>query len=518
VKPIRNVSDKWGPVRRRSDALRALASSLVVGGAVIIGSAVARGDSQDIAWVVAVLAVTWLVIAVTGRWALSQRVLTMAVGTYLAVLAVATISASLGWFGAPVSGRVALFTGNPNALGAALVTALTAWVGVSSDRARLAWAAWPVVGLAVLQTGSRTAAIGLAAGFMAWVLRRMLRSDPGVARWAVTASVVLGAILAAVWQLGVVERTVNLVQAPHDLGHPVWTVAPGTRIEVDRAATEGPMPGTRAQRISGVAGEARNLVVMQTIEIGRPGVPYVASLYLRSDTPQRIILGTRYTRTTCEVTTEWQRCITTPEQGDGSLTLRYDIRVPSAGGAFDVYVFGPQVERAWEASPFVAPRAWLPPALVSRFDLRAIGDAPNDRTEAHTAALRLWRARPWIGYGREDARARMIAETARGDQAGITHAHNTALQLLLEDGLFGLLAWLVVVGGIARFVPRGERSRLAPMVIALFVLNTWDATLFGGGGFYPMVVGVAVIAGKARTTTLPTGSTEEPNLVHGPPE
>jgi hypothetical protein len=67
------------------------------------------------------------------------------------------------------AGRV--LHGNPNVLGAALVTAMAAWAAVSPGR-RWVWWAWPIVALAVLNTGSRTSGGALLA-----------RAPPGWCCW-----------------------------------------------------------------------------------------------------------------------------------------------------------------------------------------------------------------------------------------------------------------------------------------------------------------------------------------------
>jgi hypothetical protein len=111
------------------------------------------------------------------------------------------------------------------------------------------------------------------------------------------------------WQVGVVERVPNLLVAPNDFANGAWNPYGGASITVIPDAAPGPFEGTRAQRITAHAGAA-GLVFLQGMGQSEPGVPYVASVYLRADEPQTIGLSSHLASARCEVGLEWERCVT----------------------------------------------------------------------------------------------------------------------------------------------------------------------------------------------------------------
>lgn len=261
---------------------------LALGWGLLAVSAIGSGSLGDAGWAAAVIGV--LVLALTlPRSTHVAGLLQAAVGLYALGLAMLTIAASAGLIAGMSNGRVELFTANPNLLAAGLVVSYASWSVVAPGR-RWVWWGWPVVLVAVLQTGSRTALVAALVALSIWLIAAYARQGRRIAyvlSIALLASV--GGAVAA-WQLLVVERTVNLVTSPNDFRHPSWSFAEGATVTVVLDATPGPFAGTQAQRIVAQAVPESDRVVALPVGLARLDVPYVASLFLRSDEPQRLVL------------------------------------------------------------------------------------------------------------------------------------------------------------------------------------------------------------------------------------
>ena len=421
-----------------------------------------------------------------------RRATPVALGFYAVGLTVATLASGL-WTVDP--DRVQLFTGNPNVLGAALVIAFTAWAAVAPLR-RLVWLGWPLVALAVLYTGSRTAGGSLLAAGTVWVISHALRGRRSLVLAPVLA-VALVAAAAFAWQRAVVEVTPNLLAAPSDLNHADWRHDLGDLVTVAEAAVPGPLPGTTAQRlIARARPESRNLV-HQSIGRSEMGVPYVASVFLRAETPQRIVVSSHLASVTCEVDVDWHRCVTPVGYGDDYLQRQFHLLAEEPGGRVDVYVFGAQYEQGSEVTPFLDARpAWIPQAMVRRFDLRRLTFVPSDRVPLWEAGLAIAAEHPWFGVGLEASRTALQERTQANYAASALYAHNLVVQLLMVHGLVGLLGFALVVGALLSTLSATGWARLAPMLIALALLNTWDLTFFAPTVFAAALVATAYWSGE----------------------
>jgi len=455
-------------------------------------AALAVGDTAGIVAAGAALGAVVAAVAL-ARWRAFRLASAWAIGAYAAGLSVATLVS--GATQPTDAVRIELFTGNPNVLGAALVTAMAAWAAVSPQR-RWVWWAWPIVGLAVLNTGSRTSGGALLAAGTAWLVLLALRLPR---RWLLAPLVALFVVAAAAvaWQRGVVELTPNLLAAPSDLTHPAWRSL-AQRLEITEDASPGPFAGTRAQRLVAQAAPERKSVLYQTVDRSEVGVPYVASIYLRADGPRQIELSSHLATVTCEVDEAWRRCVTPAAYGDDYLMAQLHLQAVDRGGRIDVYVFGAQYERGEEATPFLDLRPdWVPQSMVNRYDLRRITFLPEDRVAIWRAGLDLARESPWFGVGLS-ASADAFRERTRAALAGdgVTYAHNLLVQLLAVHGAIGLAGVLAFAGALLGTLTRAGWARLAPLLLATALLNTWDLTLFEPFVFVPAVLALAF--GSAR--------------------
>jgi len=450
------------------------------------------------------------------RWRPLRLASAGTIGIYTAGLTVATLVS--GATPSPDAARVELFTGNPNVLGAALVTAMAAWAAVSPRR-RWVWWAWPLVALAVLNTGSRTSGGALLAAGTAWLVLLALRLPR---RWLLAPLVALLVVVAAAfaWQRGVVELTPNLLASPSDLTHSAWRSL-AQKIELFPDAGPGPFEGTTAQRLVAHAAPEYRSVLHQSVGRSEAGTPYVASIYLRADTPQRIELTSHLAAVTCEVDGAWRRCVTPVGYGDDYLQAQLHLQVVPPAGSIDVHVFGAQYERGAAATPFLDLRpSWVPLQMVFRYDLRRLTLVPEDRIPAWTAGLEIARASPWFGVGL-GAAADAFRERTRGvlGAVGVSYAHNLVIQLLAVHGVLGLIGALTFAGALLSTLSGSGWRRLAPLLLASALLNTWDLTLFEAAVFVPAVLAVAFWSGRpaerAPLTVVGTTS-EQPRRVPEP--
>ena len=479
-----HVTDRargWDADENRVAAAAALAWAL------LSVSALASGDPLGVVRS-GVLLLTIVVAVGLARWHPVRRVLPPALALYAAGLTTATLIAGADWGGTGDAARVDILTGNPNFLAAALVTAFTAWAAVAPWR-RLVWWGWPLVALAVLHTGSRTAGGALIAAGAIWLVVQAIRDRSRLVLAPLLALVVLAAAAVA-WQRAVVELTPNLLAAPSDLNDPAWRHDLARHVSVSDEGTPGPLPGTTAQRLVAQAEPAGTHIAHQSIGRSEEGVPYVASIYLRADEPQRLVLSSHLARVTCEVDEEWRRCVTPVGYGDDYRQRQLHLRAVDRGGSVDVYVFGAQYERGNEATPFLDARpALLPQTMVNRYDLRRVTVLPSDRVAIWRAGLAIAREQPWFGLGLEASTDAFRERTESVLRRPVTYAHNLLVHVLVVHGLVGLLGFLVILAAVLSTLSPTGWARLAPMLAALVLLNTWDLTFFE-----PTVFGAALAA------------------------
>jgi O-antigen ligase len=465
--------------------------------------AVREGDLTSLVAQAAVVALPLAAVAV-ARSRL-RVVLPAALGLYAAALTLATILAGGGLVGGGQADRVALFTGNPNVLGAALVTAVVAWMAVMPGRRWLVLS-WPVVALAVLHTGSRTSGAALLVAAVAWAVASSWRRRRRTVL-AVAAGIVAIVAAGVIWQRGIVEMTPNLLAAPNDLLDPAWEKGLAAFVRIGPERVPGPFPDTLGQHLVGAAADSRR-IVHQSLGRSESGAPYVASIYLRADEPQRVVLGTNMSSVTCDVGVEWRRCVTPVGYGDDVSSRQLVLAAARRGGSIDVEVFGAQYERGVAATAFRDERpSWLPQTMVNRFDLRRLSLMPVNRVVPWRAGLDIAREHVWVGVGRAAA-PRLFAERTSGSgMAPVTYAHHLVIQVLAVYGIAGVAAATILCLGLASAVARGAWPNLLPLVVAIVLLNTWDVTVFEPTGLAPALLAwawwVRSVRGDTDVATAP---------------
>ncbi|CAN5718080.1 hypothetical protein BH23DEI1_BH23DEI1_23170 [soil metagenome] len=483
------------------DGVRGVAAAAGLAWVLLSGSALAVGDLAGIVRAVAALLLVVLAVAAARSDAV-RRAGAPLLAIYSAGLTATTLLVGFGVFGdATLEGRVRLFLDDLNVLGAALVTAFVGFVALAPRRRsmwwRWVWWSWPLVALAVVLTGSRTSTGALLAAGTLWLTLQLARGRPRLLVAPVVALAVLAAAAFA-WQRGVVEMTPNLLAAANDLGDVAWRHDLAERVEVVDDAAPGPFAGTRAQRMSARALDGRRHLVHQSIGRSETDVPYVASIYLRAGEPLQLLLTSHLARVTCEVDVVWRRCVTPVGFGDDHAQRQLHLQAVERGGHVEVEVYGAQYERGLEATPFLARPAWVPQAMVNRLDLRRLSLLPTYRVVPVMAGLDIAREHPLFGVGLEASREAFAARTGEHLSRPVTYAHNLVVQILAVHGALGLVAMLVVLVSLLAAAGREGVVRLAPLLVALALLNTYDVTLFHATVFPAALLAVAHQTGAHR--------------------
>ena len=456
---------------------------------LLSASALATGNPFDVGWS-AVIACAVVAAVALARVRLVRRAFALTLAGFTAVLTAVTLATgSAPWF-VDSGERMALFTGNPNLLGASLVASFAAWAAVAPGR-RWVWWGWPLVALAVLHTGSRASGGALLAAATVWLVLTPTWSGRRRLVAPILATLVIATAVVG-WQRLVVDMTPNLLAAPSDYQAGVWNRTRAERLEIIDDATPGPHQDTSAQRLMGQARPDGRLVIYQSIGRSEADVPYVASVYLRADTPQQVRLSSNLARVTCDVDTQWRRCITPVGWGNDRSQRQHALSTVDRGGSFDVFLFGAQYERGVEATAFVDGRpAWLPQAMVNRYDPRRISLLDARRVESVRAGLDILRDHPWFGIGRTAAPEAIEARMRAAGATPLPYVHNLLAQLLAVQGLVGLLGWVLLIAAVFSLVPRQGLLRLAPLLVGLVLVNSWDITFVAPTAFLPTLLAVA---------------------------
>ena len=392
--------------------------------------------------------------------------------------------------------RLALHTANPNLLAADLVIGYFTLLLLRPELRSLNPILGPATLLAIIFTGSRTALIGFLVALTIWLL---LRSTPSQSkRLAVitlgTSAAVLGGVLFLSER--VASASHNLLAVSTTLAHEAWSAAYAQSWDVQGGATTGPNVRESADRIQGQAKPGSTLVVFQSIGLSSEGQPYVASIFLRSDTTQAVVLSSHLSHVRCHVGEQWSRCVTPTGSGDGHRHAQLRIEALEPGGGFDIYVFGPQLEGGSVVRPYQRkPPALIHPAVIERFALRRSSSADaQERLAAAIVGVKAFLDSPWIGVGELELRSRLSNEGRQEPGAiSLGHTHNLLVELLASVGVIGVSGWALSIGLGLFLAAVRLRAAIAPLLAALIILNTTDYTLFHAGSIWPLWVVMALM-------------------------
>ena len=461
---------------------------------LLILSALLRGAREDIGWYLWHVLPGVAVVAFCAT-ALGRLVGTVSLLAYAALLPMLTLLVGVDVINPWSDGvRLQLFADNPNLLGADLVIVTLAAMLVLP---RLPWGPWvPLAALAVVFTGSRTALLAIGTASAVWLISPLVgwRS-----RFALLGGAVLVASLLsfASVQHRLEDASSNLLRVSTTFSDPVWNDRYAASFSVERGAARGPTGRARADRLTASTTD-QVLTLVQSGERSVEGAPYVASVYLRSDSPQRVVLSSHLSRTTCEVNEEWRRCTTPAGYGDGRLMAQFRFEVHDAGDGYDLFAFGPQLERSTEPSAY-SPKGVAPISrrLMDRFLSTGFADW---RTDARwTAMADTWSTfitTPWLGAGQSRLASHSLTAGSPASVSPADHGHNLLLHRLASDGVLGALAWVLLVVPLMHTVLAHGRRPVLPWFVGILVLNLFDMTLFHSGSYFASAVALGVVMGE----------------------
>lgn len=471
----------------------------MTGVALLSWGAFARGRPEDLPWywgqVLLGIALVAFGATAAGRRVVPPLVTGAAIALPILVFLEAT-GALVIWAS---GGRVQLFTENPNLLAAGLVALVMAAVAV---RPSWWWVMWlPVVAMAVGFTGSRTGALALALGVIIQVVHALVFRPARKVGMVGAGILVVAAGFLVVAVRGQLAHP-NLLVVSSTFDHPAWSPFRDATVKVEPSSVPGPYPQTRGDRIS-----ARTVshpgVFLHHFGRSLDGTTYVASIYLRSEEPQQVVLSSGLSQVTCEVDHEWHRCETPPGRGDGTTYAQFRLWTSSAGQDLRVFAYGPQFEWGSEsASQYVArsPTWFERTFLPDRRSFRAsVHDLLSERVPVFAAYWRAFRTNPLFGASAPQSGAVTIGEASATVAA--SHAHNLLLDRVAKDGLIGLLGWLAVGAPLGTFVARRASSAVFAWISALVVLNTLDATFFHNLSFFANMLTAGFVASRAVVWT-----------------
>lgn len=483
------LSDGWGTPRRW--VLCALIAVCLLGFAAVV-----RGESAQLPWYFAVLAeavaIVWFASTAVGYRV--SGVILVGFSLTASLLGVLEGVGVLGlWSDEP---RARLFTMNPNLLASDLAVGTAAVMSLRLPSV-ITLALVSIAATAVFFTASRTGFLALSLAFVAWILL------PGQGVWlrglgALATTLVLAVLAWSTFLAYQESRLPNLLHTSVTFRSTAWLSPPAARFRVVESLAPGPASGTTAERLVAVA-QDRALVLFQHVELAQTTSTYVASLWMRSDTPQEVVVSSHLAATACEVGPTWRRCVTPPAQGDGHTAVQFRLETRDPFGGFDVYAWGPQVERADQAGPYVERGRTLFPSIVtSRLSPASVISSAASRVEALRVGVEAFATSPLVGVGTSGVRDALRNHATSSSGSPLDHTHNFLVDRLATDGLVGLFAWGLVLGLPFVVMTAQRRWRIVPLFCALLVTNTLDNTLFHSWTYASMWVALGVLWRRAE--------------------
>jgi O-antigen ligase len=424
------------------------------------------------------------------------------------VIAFVTLWVGLGFAGwnGEQSVRVQLFYTSANYLAASLC--LGAVTTLLLDHKY--WHPFTVVIaiVAVFNTGSRAAFLTLLLLFFIWILtqRRQVWWSGSLLVLTLLGFLLVGRLSSSFLRpIDAMLESPNLLKDSEDLRDSFWVeFIDNQKLQIDADVFSAPAEdfagnGKQADRLIASAGEAATLVFYQNVGVSQTDTPYIASVYLRADTQQKVVLNNNISKTICDVSNDWGRCVTPVGYGDERRGLQLRLETAEKGGSMDIYVYGAQLEVGERVTPYKAKyRVPVRYYLLKRFDVQATDFIDRSRLTVMKAAWQDFLRQPLWGVG-----TGQLFEVARRSDTffpELGHAHNVLVQILATGGLLGLAAWALPLVGVLILFGRRHWRNLVPLYAAVILLNLTDIPYYSAGFYYPfwISVGLVIFADAAR--------------------
>jgi len=372
--------------------------------------------------------------------------------------------------------RIKLGFSSPVVLAASLLSGCLAYVTLNRKGSNKQLV-YGVTALAILVTASRMAFIA----FCISGLLSLLMERTSLIR-IVMLSLGLG-VLSTILTLShsSAEPSRNLLRDSAGFDKDYWK-KPGVELRIMPAAVPGPNGSGQAYAISAKPEPEKTVLLLQHAGTSSSQLRYVASIYLRADTPTQIILSTPLGRTVCQVTMSWRRCVTPATPGNDRTTAQLRLTSLNAGQELTFYAWGAQLE----VSDKVTALEVKDPArtgFINRFDSSnffAIRESASVRLKLMNAAWQMFQTAPLAGVGSSQFQD-TLATMNSGDPVVTkrNHAHNLWLHTLATQGLLGGLGLAILFLTPLFIVKRFWRQWL-PLVVGMVLINMVDIVFFSG--------------------------------------
>lgn len=234
------------------------------------------------------------------------------------------------------------------------------------------------------------------------------------------------------------------------------------------------------------------------------GTTYIASVFVRADAPQTIVLSSNLSASVCDVSSNWTRCVTPPAEGNGQSILQLQIRTTIAGGSIDLYLWGAQVEASTApTSPEIRSEPLWQSLLqlgINRFSFSSNTFQTSflSRMRASAVAWDMFIDRPFTGWGLGSFPSEFSQRAPHLPPS--QHAHNLVLQSLSETGILGLISWLLPLVYLSVSQWRRSWRTFLPILLCMTILNLGDQTYFYAGTYYPLWIGLGLVSNVGNYT------------------
>lgn len=241
--------------------------------------------------------------------------------------------------------------------------------------------------------------------------------------------------------------------------------------------------GYKVNHLKGRSQTGKTLFFLHNNKVSLSTETYIASVYLRSDTPQKIVLSNHLSKVVCDINFEWSHCITPIGQGNNLSMVQFRFETIFPNKDVDFYFAEPQLEIGHEVRKY-QPRYYPTrlQLLVQRFNGAILSHGSTTesflakRPEAWHKGWQIFLQHPLVGVG--------SGNFAKYEDIEITHSHNIFIQILATQGLVGFIMWFAVGFIMLSSMTARQRRDFFPMLMVAFLMNLTDYTFIHASSLY----------------------------------